>query len=325
MGGDTALQAVDFAAEQSARNCGISFFGGEPLLKKDLIYKCVERANTHADKEFEYNITTNGLLLDDEFLRFACYNNFKIAMSHDGPMSRVNRIYPNGGDCLDRLNEKLSLLLQYQPNTFIMATVAANTVQSAADSVISLYQMGVRRLNLAIDSRPNAGWNERDIDELGRQLEIIADFVLSQFIEGRNVFFNSFDEKIFSITRQKPCHVCRLGKRKLYIDTDGAIYPCVQFVGVKEYKIGEVSGGIDEPARERVYWRSLKKPEFCVGCALESRCVNDCACLNFQQCGDMEEVSPVQCAYQRMLIAVADDLARRMMESDETRFIKRYL
>lgn len=324
MSAETALRAVDFVAEQSGMHCGISFFGGEPLLCKDLIYRCVERAKRYSDQKFQYNMTTNGLLLDEQFLRFACDNDIKIALSHDGLMSRVNRVDAGGRDCLAALDGKLSLLLRYQPNAFLMATVAPNTVADAAASVIGLYQRGVRRLNLAIDSRPNAGWEEKSMDELERQLAAIADFVLAEFSEGRSVIFNAFEEKIRSITQEKPCHVCRLGKRKLYIDTDGAIYPCVQFGGVKEYRIGEVFGGVDQAARERIYRRSLQTPAFCQGCAVAARCVNDCACLNFQQSGEINEVSPIQCRCQRMLIREADDLARRMLEVDEERFIKRY-
>lgn len=324
MSEEIALKAVDFVAAHSATHCGISFFGGEPLLRKDLIEKCVARAKTYPDKTFRYNMTTNGMLLDEAFLTFARDNNIKIALSHDGLMSRTNRMYPDGRDCLAELDEKLALLLRYQPNAFLMATVAANTVDSAADSVIGLFQKGVKRVNLALDSRPDAGWDEDSMVVLGQQLAKIADFILEKFREGRRVSFNAFDEKINSITKEKSCHICELGRKKLYIDTDGVIYPCVQFVGEGDYRIGEVFGGLDEAAREQIYTRSLRKPAFCQGCALESRCVNHCACLNFQQCGEMGEVSPIQCAYQRTLIAVSDDLARRMLEFDEERFIKRY-
>lgn len=322
----TALAAVDLLAGDGKTYGGISFFGGEPLLRKELIYRCVERvATAHPEKEFRYNMTTNGLLLDEAFLTFARDNRIKIALSHDGLMSRVNRLYPDGRDCLALLDEKLMLLLRWQPKAFIMATLSADCVTQAAESVISLYQKGVRQVNLAIDSRPQAGWDDDSMDELGRQLRFIADYIFAAFQEDKRISFNAFDEKILSITKQKPCHVCDLGHRKIYIDCDGTIYPCIQFGGWPEYRIGEVTTGIDEAARAKIHGRSLVKPSFCRGCALESRCVNDCACLNFQQCGDMGEVSPVQCTYQRMLIETADSLARRMLAADEVRFVERYL
>lgn len=324
MSEETALRAVEFAANNSVQSCGISFFGGEPLLQKDLIYKCVEYAGKFTDKKFSYNITTNGLLLEEKFLNFASENRVKIAMSHDGLMSRNNRIYADGRDCLAELDGKLQILLHYQPNAFIMATVAANTVHLMAESVIYLYERGVKTLNLAIDMRPNAGWNDALMYTFAAQLDRICNYILSKFSEGKDVYFNSFEEKILSITKNKSCHMCKLGKRKPYIDTNGSIYPCIQFNGHGEYRIGDVFSGIDALSQERIYIKSLKKPECCKGCALETRCINDCACANFQQCGDMNAVSPVQCRYQRILIEKADDLARRMLEVDEEHFIRRY-
>ena len=38
---ETALRAVDFAAEGSGPSCGIVFFGGEPLLARSLIREVV--------------------------------------------------------------------------------------------------------------------------------------------------------------------------------------------------------------------------------------------------------------------------------------------
>lgn len=326
MSEDTALRALDLLVGDGAKRCGVSFFGGEPLLRKDLIMRCV----TYAEEElrgtaFRWNMTTNGLLLDEDFLQFAGEHHLQIAMSHDGAMSRVNRLHPDGKDCLAMLDQKLALLLRFQPDAFIMATASPETVGMAADSVIGLFHAGVKRLNLAIDSRPDAGWNDDSMAELGQQLEKIADFVFSEFSAGRDVFFNGLEEKILAITKEKPCHVCRLGMRKLYIDWDGAIYPCIQFGGVREYRLGDVRGGLDEKKRQDVYRRSLTKPAFCEGCALQSRCVNDCACLNYQQCGEMGEVSAQQCAFQRAMIPCADDMARRMLAADEAHFIRRYM
>lgn len=325
MSEEVALKAVEFAAKNSIQSCGISFFGGEPLLQKNLIYTCIDYANTFKNKRFRYNMTTNGLLLEESFLRFANENGIKIAMSHDGLMSRTNRIYSDGKECLAELDESLRLLLNYQPNAFVMATVAANTVHSMAESVIYLYEHGVKILNLAIDMRPNAGWNDEFMNILKDQLDEISVYLLDKFEAGEDIYFNSFEEKILNITKNKSSHICRLGKRKPSINTDGLIYPCIQFNGLSEYLMGDVFSGIDSAIQDNIYTRSQKKTESCNGCALKERCVNDCSCANFQQSGDMNTVSPVQCRYQQILIETADNMARKMLEIDESHFIRRYL
>ena len=332
---ETALAAMDMLVRSGDKRCGVSFFGGEPLLQKSLIYECVAYAGQFPDIRFSFNMTTNGLLLDEEFLTFARDtsardtdardNRFLIALSHDGTMSRVNRLYADGRDCLAALDDKLSLLLSYRPDALIMATVAPNTASMAAESVIGLFRQGVRRLNLAPDARPDAGWDVDSMEILSEQLDAIADYVYSEFLAGRNVYFNNFEEKILSIVQNKPCHVCRLGKRKPYVDWDGTIYPCIQFGGHPAYRMGDVRHGIDEARQEDIYRRSLDKPASCRDCALAPRCVNDCACLNFQQNGRTDKVSPVQCEWQRLLIRQADGLACRMLEADPERAATRFL
>lgn len=322
---ETALRAIDMAVSDGGRSVGVSFFGGEPLLCKPLIYKCVDYSKRFENVKFSWNLTTNGLLLDEEFLIFACREKIDIAMSHDGLMSRVNRLYPGGKDCLDTLDEKLRLLLQYRPGAFIMATVTPATAGMVYDSMKYLVDSGVRRFNLAIDSRPDAGWNDDSMGILSEQLGMLGELIAEKFKNGEKIIFNPFEEKILAVTKGRKCHVCQLGKRKPYIDWDGNIYPCIQFGGVEDYLIGSVRSGIDEARRDAVYQSSLKKPAFCEGCAMRERCVNDCACLNFQQCGDMSEVSGEQCAYQRILITRADEMAREMLSADEKRFCDRFI
>ena len=322
---ETALRAIDMAVSDGGKSVGVSFFGGEPLLCKPLIVKCVEYSKRFEDVKFSWNMTTNGLLLDEEFLAFARREKIDIAMSHDGFMSRVNRLYQDGRDCLETLDEKLKLLLQYRPGAFIMATTTPETARTVYDSMKYLFDLGVKRLNLAIDSRPCAGWDEDSMGILSEQLGMLGDYILERFKRGEDVYFNPFEEKILSVTKDRKCHVCKLGKRKPYIDWDGNIYPCIQFGGVAEYGMGSVKEGIDRIRRESIYQSSLLKPEFCEDCALQKRCVNDCACLNYQQCSDMAQVSGEQCAFQRILITRADEMARKMMEADEKHFAERYL
>lgn len=325
MSEETALKAIDMAVNGGGRHVGVSFFGGEPLLCKGLIYRCVEYSKRFAGVRFSWNMTTNGLLLDGEFLEFARDENIDVAMSHDGLMSRVNRLYPGGNDCLALLDEKLRLLLQYRPEAFIMATATPGTAGMVYDSLKHLTDMGARRFNLAIDSRPCAGWDDDSMDILSGQLGLLGDMICEYFTRGRDIYFNPFEEKILALTKDRPCHVCRLGMRKPYVDWDGSVYPCIQFGGVAEYRMGSVGEGIDPVKRESIYRASLRKPSFCEGCAHQKRCVNDCACLNYQQCGDMSQVSGEECRYQRILITRADEMARKMLLADENRFIDRYI
>ena len=69
----TALKAINFFHSHSvaSKKITISFYGGEPLIEfkkiKSLIHKCKK---IFSDKEQHYQITSNGTLLDNEFIEW---------------------------------------------------------------------------------------------------------------------------------------------------------------------------------------------------------------------------------------------------------------
>lgn len=97
---------MDREAELGSKNCILTLFGGEPLLKKDLIFDIVNYAKK-LEKEnkirFKYSITTNGTLIDEAFLKLAKENDFFIGYSLDGEKEtqNKNRINYNGDGTYD--------------------------------------------------------------------------------------------------------------------------------------------------------------------------------------------------------------------------------
>jgi len=84
---DTVRKAIDLASQKSAQTTGIVFFGGEPLLCKDLIYNTVEYCKWKEKRNegnYQFKMTTNGTLLDMDFLDFSKRENVLISLSHDG-------------------------------------------------------------------------------------------------------------------------------------------------------------------------------------------------------------------------------------------------
>lgn len=102
---ETAIRAVDYLAarykERERHNPGrtpaLGFYGGEPLLRLDLIRKVVEHVSRIGLK-CSFNVTTNGTVCDDETIEFLAKNDFNVAVSLDGPPGEHdrNRIFPDG-------------------------------------------------------------------------------------------------------------------------------------------------------------------------------------------------------------------------------------
>lgn len=76
--------------------------------------------------------------------------------------------------------------------------------------------------------------------------------------------------------------------------------------------IGHVATGIDEQARQHIHAQASEEKKNCAGCAVRDRCNNTCGCLNWQTTGNVNQVSPVLCRHEQMLLPIADRLGERL-------------
>ena len=139
---ETALKAIDIfvngvkadieaqkkaSEENPSVTAQISFYGGEPLLQREKIEKLVGYSSAALQAipgvNFAYEITTNGTLLDEEFIAFAKKNSIILALSHDGLSQDPVRRDRGGHPTKDTVDGKLQMLLKATPGTIIMMTV----------------------------------------------------------------------------------------------------------------------------------------------------------------------------------------------------------
>ena len=82
---ETAERAVDIALQTPVRRMTFEFQGGEPLTNFDVIKHIVQYSQQQCnDKEIEYCIVTNTLLLTEEMITFLRNNGISISTSLDG-------------------------------------------------------------------------------------------------------------------------------------------------------------------------------------------------------------------------------------------------
>jgi uncharacterized protein len=333
MSDDIALQCVEFISQISTHNTGIIFFGGEPLLKKDLVIRIMEMCKALQKNDnlyFHYKITTNGMLLDEEFIRFATNSGLIISISHDGikvAHDRHRKTVSNLGT-FDALTSKIDLLLSYQPYSPILMAVTPDTVQYYAESVEYLFNKGVKYLVVSLNYA--GAWTDSHMKELKRQYKLLARLYAEMTIKEKKFYFSPFEIKLATHIQGNDalCHRCHLAQHQFSVAPDGRIYPCVQFVkdsvSNKRFSIGNVKTGFDEIKREKIYQSSQKKVKACRACALKKRCNNNCSCLNWQSTGSLNEVSPVLCESERLIIPIVDRLGEKLFSQKIPLFIQKH-
>lgn len=319
---ETAIAAISRCA--TGPNCGIIFFGGEPLLRKDLIGEVIAWCGKTQPGRFHFKVTTNGTLLDEAFLEDARRWRLHVALSHDGVREAHDRhrVGADGAGTFDALLPRLRLLLKAQPYAPVIMTVNPDTVSHFSESAAWLQEQGAQYL---IASLNYAGpWMDESMRKLGREYRTLEAWHFANYEAERKLYFSPFDKRISLGIRTASDSSCRLGKRQISVGPDGRLYPCVQFAGRAGYEIGTAEGGLDEAKREALFARNECEKESCRACAWKRRCANKCGCLNLQTTGGLESVPAVLCEHERMVLPVADRLAGRLYERRNAMFLQRH-
>lgn len=333
MSSEVSKRSIDFITKTSPENAGVIFFGGEPLLKKDLIIQTVEYAKSLEKKgkaKFHYKVTTNGLLLDEEFLEYSLKNSIYMGISIDGIKEAhdYHRKNAKGKGSFDRVIQKAKLLLQYQPYSNVLMVVSPETVEYFYDSVVFLLDFGFKYIISSLNYAGN--WNDEKLNILKKQYKKISKLYEKLTLKEHKFYFSPFEKKLAShiMGNKYKDYECHFGVRQISISPNGDIFPWVQFVkydgSTESYKIGDIRKGIDHKKQSYLYRKSRNLQDICKNCALRERCDNKCACIKFQTTGEIDKVSPILCGHERMIIPIVDKLGEKLYKKGSSVFMQKH-
>jgi uncharacterized protein len=332
MSEETGGKAMEMAAKMNKDSTGVIFFGGEPLLHKDLIRTLVDRARDMEAKQtgrFHFKITTNGVLLDEEFLKYSLENDILIAMSFDGvqPAHDQHRLMADGAPSFESLIDKLQLLLAARPYSSVLMVVNPDTAQYLYESVEFLLGLGCRYLIVSLNYAGN--WDESSFRVLEKQYKKLGKLYIKWTLANQKFYLSPFEVKLSSHINRH-CYQkerCELAQRQISVDPRGFLYPCVQFTKAgpqSSWCIGSLETGIDEKARARLFKESQAEKEQCLGCAISKRCNNTCGCLNWQTTGSINTISSVLCKNEQVLMPIADRVGNYLFKKRNPLFLHKH-
>ena len=325
-------QALKWGLQHNNGACGIVFFGGEPLLEKTTLQSLVDLGRSIQARDngiFHFKITTNGLLLDDDFLQWSCQNDVMIAMSFDGIPAAHNqhRRLANNTDSHHLLLPRLKSLLAAKPYSSVIMIVNPDTAKHMAESAAYLVDLGVRYLIISLNYA--AAWTDADLETLRSQYLRLARHYARWSNLGRKFYLSPFEIKLSShINRDSFAkEQCDLGARQLSVDPDGNLFPCVQFVKAgptSRWCVGNVFTGLNTTHLATLNTESHQEKKQCKDCPLRPRCTHTCSCLNWQTTGNITEISPILCTHEQILIDISDRLGNLLYRRRDPRFIQKH-
>ena len=310
--------AIDFLLEKSVgrENLEVDFFGGEPLMNFDVVKQIVEYARSKEEeyhKNFRFTITTNGMLLDDDTIDYINKEMYNVVLSIDG-RKEVNdrmRVRVDGSGCYDRILPKFKKLVDGRGDKeyYVRGTYTKYNLDFSED-VMHLYEAGFDEISVepVIESPEEAyAITEEDLDQIYAEYDKLVDRIGAIRKSGKHINFFHFMIDL----DQGPCVIRRLrgcgsGNEYVSITPDGDIYPCHQFVGHDEYKMGNIEEGTfnNDIKKEFAGCHVYSKPA-CQECWARFYCSGGCNANNFVFNGDIHKAYELSCKIQRKRIECA--------------------
>jgi uncharacterized protein len=223
-------------------DASLIFYGGEPLLRPDLICEMVEHAPAT-----RFLIQTNGLLLD-RIPKDVVNRLDTILVSIDGSQETTNGY--RGEGTYERVMANVRKIVSggYRGEIIARMTVTEKTeIVQAVEYLADNYDFSFPSIHWQLDAdlacdnggRPFASWVSRTYNP--GILTLIGEWVGRMGTEGAVPRWYPFIDPMEDLLtgRESPLR-CGAGHANFTIMTDGSIGPCPCMVGMRDYYIGHI-------------------------------------------------------------------------------------
>lgn len=311
-------KALERLLPLSEDRCNISFFGGEPLINFDLMKEtvaCGKRTSGELGVELTYSITTNGTILNEEISAFFKEHITYTSVSLDGgPMTNdTHRVSSDGSGTHALIAENMKRFKDAGIPFGINATVSPETVHNLPETVEYLNGTGARNIRVVpVIPQGNGGWRGEPLNRLLKGLTAVYTESINRIQGGREPLLAEHLYRIVSnlATSKKRSLPCAAGEGIVAVAANGDVYPCDHFVGIEEFRMGNVFDGIFPDDRfyevqDVVSKNSVEQREKCRECFAKDICGGECHARSFMLTGDISTPSPDHCV---VIKGVADAL-----------------
>ncbi len=310
---ETAKQALDFLIQKSGdiRNLEVDFFGGEPTLVAPMLKELVKygrELEQKWNKHFNFTITTNGLLLDDDIIQFIVDEKLAVILSLDGrpETNDRHRILKNGTGSYDIILPNIKKMVESNPvSYYVRGTFSRKNLDFSKDFQ-HIIDLGFDSLSLEPAIGANNGFSiqEEDLPQVLQEYERLTELLYNYRQSGKDIDFFHYNLNL----QKGPCIAKRLsgcgaGMEYLVVTPTGDIYPCHQFVGEEEFLMGNLSTGIvNDDIRKKFARNHLQNKKECRECWARYYCGGGCHANAYHSNGDISIPSKVSCEMHKKRI-----------------------
>lgn len=316
---EVGKKALDFLIENSGsrRNLEVDFFGGEPTMNWEVVKQLVAYGRSRekeAGKNFRFTMTTNGVLINDEFIEFANKEFANVVLSIDGRKEVNDRMRPTRSGKNSAYEITMPKFKKFAAERgcksyFIRGTFTRYNLDFCND-VLHFADEGFTEISVEpVVAAPEEPYSirEEDLPQILEEYDRLAVEYIKRKKEGRGFNFFHFNIDL----SQGPCVAKRLsgcgsGTEYLAVTPWGDLYPCHQFVGQEKFLLGTVDTGVTNTAvRDEFKLCNVYAKEKCRNCFARFYCSGGCAANSYNFHGSITDAYDIGCEMQKKRIECA--------------------
>ena len=328
---EVGKRALDFLIENSGtrHNLEVDIFGGEPLMNFQVVKDLVSYARSiekDANKNFRFTLTTNGVLVDDDVIDFANREMSNVVLSLDGRKEVHDRfrVDYNGNGSFDKIVPKFQRFVEKRGNKdYYMRGTFTHANPDFLEDIKTMLDLGFTELSMEpVVCAPNdpSALTEADKAIVMDQYEKLAELMLRKQREGKPFTFYHYMIDL----KSGPCIYkrvsgCGSGTEYMAVTPWGDLYPCHQFVGDDNYKLGNVFEGVKNTEIQNKFANSNVYTKLeCKDCWAKLYCSGGCPANSYHATGDINGVYSYGCDLfrKRMECAIYLEAAKALEENE---------
>lgn len=290
----------------------ISFFGGEPLLNYQFIKETVDNLKSHlSSKLIKFDITTNGILLNDERMSFISENFSQVTISVDGDDIAMQKNRVCSLSETKKLFDNIKKFVKIFPFLSLRATITKNNMDIA--NIYKFFrELGVKAIRFQpATCSPGADYAITDWQYFCEQIERVTDLYYQDWLMDKSITLSPFSYMLKQMISRKEKFInCSL--HKLCFDEQFNLYPCYRFFGEDNSDL-MFEGDIEKcDLFFKLVLAFVDNKPLCKECWAKYLCGGGCYVDNYYATGSFSGTDVQHCIFTKAIIKSSIVLYKRM-------------
>ena len=273
-------------SKQIGSKISLIFYGSEPLLHPGYVQKTIERLSSvsrQTNIHIEFEIITNGTLINNNLINLFKKYNVQLAISIDGPkeINDLMRPFKNNKGTYDKVVKNIKRLNKEGIIFGVSCTIGPHNINDLSRNIPFFKKLGAGGVgfNLLLKAK------NKDLPfvSINKSNDMLIE--ASSFARKNKVYEDRIQRKIKSFNKSEPPRFkdCGAPGNQLVFYPSGDIGICQAYLGCRKYLIGNINNDIDNPLKildsdDLKKW-SKRYPlnmKYCVYCPAVGICGGGC-------------------------------------------------